>query len=174
MSKYNIYTDGSCRKNPGPGGFGVIVMNGDAIEYAYAHNEAATTNNRQELKAILHAFELSQTRYKGQHCRIHSDSAYCVNMINSWIHTWARNGWKNTKKQTVENVDLVQEIYKYLCIEFFNCEVVKVAGHNGIIPNELADALATDDVLKFTRLIKDNNLELETYINDCIDLEVDS
>lgn len=155
-----IYTDGSCKKNPGSGGFGVVILNEETkvLEYFYNEKCSETTNNREELKAILHAFELAQTKYKNEDCLIYSDSAYCVNICNNWIHNWARNEWKNSKKRTVENIDLIQLLYKYLNIDFFNCQVIRVSGHQGVLGNELADALATDNKVKFQKLVDKNNL----------------
>lgn len=125
MEKIEIYTDGSCRKNPGPGGFGVICFNENKIiQVIKKQNSNITTNNREELKAILTAFKLSQTKYKNKICIIYSDSAYCVNICNDWIHAWARNGWKNSKKKEIENIDLIKELYNYINIDFL---IVKFA-----------------------------------------------
>lgn len=170
-----FYTDGACKGNPGPGGFGVVSLDEsqirkrdkwgnwctDSIErtLTYTYNEfcACTTNNREELKAILHVFRLAAADKDNKYI-IYSDSAYAVNMINSWIYNWAKNNWKNSKKQEVENIDLVKEIYNYLNIDFFNCQVVKVPGHANILGNELADALATDNTTKYLKLLKENNI----------------
>ena len=146
------YTDGACKGNPGTGGFGIICVKDGVVEYKYSEQCEQTTNNREELKAILHAFERSRL-FPTEPTIIYSDSAYCVNMLNDWIFKWANNGWKNSKKQTVENIDLVQQLYKYLKIEFFNCQVIKVKGHNGIVENELADALATNDQAKYKKTL---------------------
>lgn len=166
-----FYTDGACSGNPGPGGFGVIEINEcqirtrdqwgnwttnfieNHIEYIYNEQCEQTTNNREELKAILHVFKLAAADPDNKYV-IYSDSAYAVNMINSWIWTWSKNNWKNSKKQIVENIDLVKELYNYLNINFFNCQVSKVAGHANICGNELADALATNDMIKFDKLFK--------------------
>ena len=151
----HIYTDGACRGNPGPGGFGVVILEEDnTLLYYYQEECENTTNNREELKAILHAFEFADRNFlKNETVLIHSDSAYCVNMLNDWIWNWAKNGWKNSKKKEIENIDLVKELYKYVSKEFFNCQVVKVSGHNGIVGNELADALATFNNDKFVKTI---------------------
>lgn len=166
-----IFTDGSSKGNPGPGGFGVVILkknikdeceNSNMVKTTlkYSYHEACenTTNNREELKAILHAFELAQTKFKDETCLIYSDSAYCVNICNNWIYSWAKNGWKNSKKKTVENLDLVQNLYKYLTIDFFNCQVCKCNGHDGIIENELADALAIFNNHKFNKILEDNQI----------------
>ena len=180
-----IYVDGACKGNPGPGGFGVVILEDipnweisrsekppqrQEIFYAYKEHCVETTNNREELKAIIHAFDLALKYFRFETCIIYTDSAYCANICNNWIRTWAKNNWKNSKKETVENLDLVQTIYKYLNADFFNCQVAKTPGHSGILGNELADALASDNVKKMTRLIKENNLKIEIK-NDIIFIE---
>ena len=166
-----FYTDGACSGNPGPGGFGVVEltqitfkkksqMDNSVIKevtipnvnYCYSSKSDLTTNNREELKAILHVFEIAAADPSNEYL-VYSDSAYAVNMINNWIYSWAKNNWKNSKKQQVENIDLVQEIYKYLNIDFFNCQVKKVSGHSGLLGNELADALATQNEKKYFKLL---------------------
>ena len=83
---------------------------------------------------------------------IYSDSAYAVNSINDWIRGWAANGWVNSRKVTVENVDLMQEIYKYIDLD--NYLLRKIRGHDGELGNELADAAATENSKKKEELIK--------------------
>lgn len=159
-----IYTDGSAKNNGkqnSTGGFGVVVFKDDKIIYAYKEQCKNTTNNREELKAILHAFELAQTKYKYETCIIYSDSSYCVNICNNWIYSWAKNNWINSKKKQVENIDLVKSLYNYLTIDFFNCQIVKTTGHVGITENELADALATNEIARFNRIIKDKDIEFD-------------
>ena len=81
-----------------------------------------------------------------------SDSAYCVNTINDWIFKWSNNNWKRSNNQPVENLDLIQSLYKYLIKDFWNCQVLKTRAHVGIIENEMADALATGNFDKYERL----------------------
>ena len=159
-----IYTDGSSKGNPGPGGFGVVALKDNTIKYSYREQNENTTNNREELKAILHAFYLSQTKFKETDCIICTDSSYCYNICNDWIFSWAKNNWKNSKKKTVENLDLIQQLYNYLNIDFFNCQVIKVNGHQGDIGNELADALATLNNKKYEKIIRENELFLDFSI----------
>lgn len=156
----HIYTDGACRGNPGPGGYGVVVLDGDIVRHKFCEeSEEDTTNNREEMKAILHAFEWAASNVNPtETVIIYSDSAYCVNMINDWIWNWAKNGWKNSKKKEVENIDLVKELYEYISKDFFNCQVVKVKGHAGDAGNELADALATFDGKKYFKTLYAHNL----------------
>ena len=153
-----FHTDGACKGNPGPGGFGVISLQENEILYHYSEYCDNTTNNREEMKAILHVFKLIDFSKVTDAVVIYSDSAYCVNMINDWIWKWANNGWKNSKKQTVENLDLVLELYKYLTIDFFPCQVMKVKGHGGVVANELADALATKDKVKYQKILNEHNI----------------
>ena len=162
-----IYTDGSTLKNgakDAEGGFGVVVIKDGKIIKAHSARCSATTNNREEMKAILHAFEWAESNVNpAETVIIYSDSAYCVNMINDWIWNWAKNGWKNSKKKEVENIDLVKELYKYVSKEFFNCQVVKVKGHAGNAGNELADALATFDEKKYFKTLYAHNLVEKLY-----------
>lgn len=163
------YTDGACSGNPGPGGFGVVQIStvwretlaeyieSKSVAYQYSEQCENTTNNREEMKAILHVFKIAANDPDSQYI-IYSDSAYCVNMINDWIWGWAKNNWKNSKKKEVENLDLVLQLYKYISKDFFNCQVIKTKGHCGIAENELADALATQNFSKFEKVCKTNNI----------------
>ena len=169
MVKKIFYTDGACSGNPGPGGFGVVQVStvwretlaeyieSKSVPYMYSEQCENTTNNREEMKAILHVFEIAANDPDNQYI-IYSDSAYCVNMINDWIWGWAKNNWKNSKKKEVENLDLVLQLYKYISKDFFNCQVYKCQAHSGIIENELADALATKNDVKFKKILVENNI----------------
>lgn len=138
-----IYTDGSCRSNGNPdaiGGFGVVVVDEEKGLFTYAHQEIGTTNNRQEMKAVLYAFlnfgdkEFAPTVY--------CDSAYTVNAFNDWIFSWERNGWKTSTNKAPENLDLIQ-IYWEWYQQGYRINLQKIAGHSGNKWNELADRLAT-------------------------------
>lgn len=160
-----IYTDGSSRGNPGPGGYAAVVYDSthnELINFIMQQDEYIT-NNQGELKALLFALKMTQEYYGDETCIIYSDSAYCVNMCNSWIYNWATNGWMNSKKQQVENYELVKMIYKYLEKPNKNFDIQKIPGHRGDIGNELADALASNNLLKFKSIIKQNNIN---YNND--------
>lgn len=164
----NIYTDGACSKNPGKGGFGIVVSENNEIIYAYSdYCEDITTNNREELKAMLTGLRLATSEYKDKICTIYSDSAYCVNIFNLWIKGWARNNWMNTKNKTVENDDLIKEIYPFAEMDFPNFKVCKVSGHAGILENELADALASKNSKKLAKIIEENSID-PSY-NDLLD-----
>lgn len=155
MAKYHIFTDGSSRRNPGPGGWGMVVMNeeGSEIILTESDTEDYVTNNRMELKAMICALGVAESHPQDQFT-IFSDSAYVVNSCNSWIRNWAANGWRNSKKQEVENVDLMKCIWDYVSRPFFNAEIVKCDGHAGNIGNELADALAQNNKQKYNTLIQ--------------------
>ena len=166
-----FYSDGSTRgKNQkgadNIGGWGAIYFN-ETIDGTYllgfdCDTNYTTTNNREELRGLLYCLAAADEYYPNEPCVIYSDSAYVVNMFNDWIHTWARNGWKNSKKQTVENLDLVQEIYKYASKDFYHCDVKKCAGHEGTVGNELADALATANYKRFLKLLDEYELDLDS------------
>lgn len=156
----HIYTDGACSGNPGPGGLGICAIKDNEICHIYSEFHTDTTNNRMELLAIIRAFGAAISLFKDDICIIHSDSAYCVNICNEWIYTWAKNNWLNSKKKEVENIDLIKIIYTYLNIEFFNCQVVKEKGHCGVPGNEIADALATRNKEKMNEIIEKNNLSI--------------
>lgn len=169
MNDIEIYTDGACAGNPGNGGWATITYDKDSriIYDAYCSELIQnTTNNRMEIEAILMALKLADTKYANKKVTIYSDSAYCVNMFNSWITTWAGNGWMNSKKETVANLDLVKMLYQYKKIEFPNFQVVKCAGHTkDNIGNQLADAYAVSayslDASKIAKIIKENDITLE-------------
>ena len=163
-TEITYWVDGACSGNPGPGGFGVICLNQeietnklyiDAIHSEYYEN---TTNNRMELMAILYVIRLAAEDPDHTYI-VYSDSAYAVNSVNQWIHDWAANGWLNSKKREVENVDLMKEIYKYLTKNLWNFQLQKVKGHAGELGNELVDAIASKNKQKYLNLIKKNNIE---------------
>ena len=122
-----------------------------------------------ELKAFLKTFELLNTKYKDEIATIYSDSAYCINILSSWIHKWSQNNWKNSKNETVKNLDIILSLYEYYNINFFinQIYIVKVEGHCGIIGNELADALATADVPKFSNIILKNHINIALSEKTC-------
>ena len=167
MAKYHVYTDGSSRGNPGPGGWGMVIMNEDETEVIAIERDSATltTNNRMELTAILCALGFAES-HPNDTIIIFSDSAYAVNSCNVWMRGWAANGWRNSKKVTVENVDLMKMLHSYLSRDFFNAEIRKCAGHAGAVGNELADALATNNSKRYEELIEYWDIidkELEEY-----------
>jgi len=134
----SIYTDGSCRGNPGPGGWGlVLVRGGKAIEERQG-SAPATTNNRMEFTAIIEALKLAP---RGSPVTIFSDSKLAVQTLTSWAAGWERRGWKRRDGE-VKNLDLVKEAWALLNARP-DVTVEWVAGHAGHRWNERADELAT-------------------------------
>ena len=133
-----IYTDGACSGNPGPGGWGAVLIHGDYIK-EFSGYEAQTTNQRMEVKAAIEA--LKALKVTNWLVKIYSDSAYLVNAYNQkWLEKWQQNGWKNSKKEEVANQDLWQELLLYLPRN--HIEFLKVKGHTGEHWNERCDELA--------------------------------
>ena len=133
-----IYTDGACSGNPGPGGWGCVLLWGDHMR-ELSGGEVLTTNQRMELKAAIEALKaLKVVHWK---INLYSDSAYLVNAMNqNWLVSWQKNNWRNSKKEPVANQDLWQELLLYLPrnqVTFF-----KVKGHAGDRWNERCDELA--------------------------------
>lgn len=169
----HIYIDGSCRgngKKDSQGGFGVVIFdNNRNLIDAYCEQFDNVTNNQMELKAFLKTFELLNTKYKNQQATIYSDSAYCINVLTSWIYFWNKNNWKTAKSETIKNLDIILSLYKYYTIDFFINQInfTKVDGHKGIIGNELADALAQADVSKFSNIILQNHININLFEKTC-------
>lgn len=159
MVKY-IYTDGACSTNGDwSGGYGVVVTNEDSsiIYHTAAEYTDKTTNNREELKAMIYALDIVND---DDEYIIASDSAYVVNTCCNWIWRWSKNGWMNSKKVTVENIDLIKILYNYLTTKFSKCQIVKVSGHNNVVGNEIADSLATNNIKKFNDIIEKNGIKI--------------
>jgi len=132
----DIWADGGCRGNPGPGGWGVLLRAG-AHEKELWGGEPATTNNRMELTAVIRALEAMKRPVRA---RIHTDSQYVQKGISEWIHGWKRNGWKTADKKPVKNADLWQTLDGLAAGH--RIEWLWVRGHAGDPGNERADALA--------------------------------
>lgn len=133
-----VFTDGACLGNPGPGGWGVLILDdGNARELS--GGEANTTNNRMELMAAIRALEETP---RGKSIILYTDSQYVKNGITSWIHGWKKNGWKNASKKPVKNRDLWEALDAL--IEGREIEWRWVKGHAGHPGNERADALASE------------------------------
>ncbi|MCP2328459.1 ribonuclease HI [Hamadaea flava] len=132
-----IYTDGACSGNPGPGGWGAILRWGDREKEIWGGDGGQTTNNRMELMAAIQALELLSRPVT---VRLHTDSSYLRNGILSWLPNWKRNGWKTSDKKPVKNADLWQRLEA--AVKAHQIEWVWVKGHAGDPGNERADALA--------------------------------
>jgi ribonuclease HI len=131
-----IFTDGACRGNPGPGGWGAILRLG-AHERELWGGENDTTNNRMELTAAIRALEALKRPVAAT---VFTDSQYVLKGISEWIHGWKRNGWKTANRKAVKNADLWQELDRLAGRH--RLEWVWVKGHAGHPENERADALA--------------------------------
>ena len=140
MKDVEIYTDGACKGNPGPGGWGVWLRSGEHERELWG-GEAQTTNNRMELTAVIESLAALKTP-----CRVtlHLDSEYVRNGITSWIHNWKRRGWRTASNQAVKNVDLWQKLDTLSQAHQIDWRWVK--GHAGNEGNERADALANRGV----------------------------
>ncbi len=138
MTFYRLYTDGACSGNPGPGGWGVLIIRGDARD-EYCGGAPETTNNRMELTAAIEA--LKQTPEDGQ-IELHTDSKYVMDGITKWIANWKKNGWRTAAKKPVKNDDLWRALDELASVRQINWRWVK--GHAGDPGNERADALANE------------------------------
>ena len=141
-----IYTDGSSRGNPGPGGFGVVILNDneEIIETYAEQSKSDTTNNRMELSAVLWAMlKYGTLATAGQNPPVvYSDSSYCVNALTNWMFSWAKNNWIKSDKRTPENLDLIKAYYIYYQ-QGFRIDLRKIKGHADNKWNIMADKLAT-------------------------------
>jgi len=132
----DIFTDGACSGNPGPGGWGAILRSGDTEKVLFG-GVALTTNNRMEMTAVIEAL---RTLKKPVAARVHTDSQYVQKGISEWIHGWKRRGWKTAGKDPVKNEDLWRELDRLAAQH--EIEWIWVRGHAGHPENERADALA--------------------------------
>lgn len=146
MKEVTIYTDGACSGNPGPGGWGAVLMYGEHRK-EISGGDAHTTNNRMELTGPIEALELLKQPCK---VRLYSDSAYLVNAFNQhWIANWQRNGWQTSQKKPVENKELWQRLLE-LC-RTHEVEFIKVKGHADNEENNRCDELARAAIAKYRR-----------------------
>jgi len=136
--KYKIYTDGACSGNPGPGGWGAVILDQDDKQKNISGSEKNTTNNRMELLAAIMSLKKIKTNSE---VVIFTDSTYVKNGITEWMKNWKKNGWKNSSKKPVKNKDLWEKLDK-LC-EANNVSWKWVKGHSSNKFNNLADELAT-------------------------------
>ncbi len=161
MKKVDLYTDGACSGNPGPGGYGGILIY-KGIEREYSGYEESTTNNRMELLAVITGLKMLKEPVE---LNIYSDSAYTVNAFTEgWINSWVMNGWRNANKKPVQNVDLWQELLELLK----NHQITwnKVKGHADNVYNNRCDKLATSEIAKHNPIVKTDNPIDTTQNND--------
>ena len=138
-------TDGACKGNPGPGGWGVVIRSG-ATEKELSGGEPLTTNNRMEMTAAIRGLEALK-----RPCRVvlSTDSRYVMDGLTKWLAGWQRNGWRTASKQPVKNADLWQELIAAAAPHRIRWEWVK--GHAGHPENERADKLASNAALQAAR-----------------------
>ena len=138
----NIYTDGACKGNPGDGGWGALIIDGDAKNEIFG-GEADTTNNRMEIMAVIMALKTLNTKSK---ITIYTDSTYVQKGISEWIDKWKINGWRTSNKKDVKNKDLWIELDSLTSKFIINWTWIK--GHSGHPENDRADYLANKGVIK--------------------------
>jgi ribonuclease HI len=145
MKHIIIYTDGACRGNPGPGGWGALLRNGQHEEIL-SGAEAHTTNNRMELTAAIKALAILQETC---HIDLHTDSQYLQKGISQWIAGWKMRGWKKADNQPIKNLDLWRLLDKETNRHHVTCHWVK--GHSGHHENDLVDSIANQAIDVFMK-----------------------
>lgn len=141
----DIYADGACKGNPGPGGWGVVLRAGEHERELWG-GAAGTTNNRMELTAVIEALRALKRPVR---VRVHTDSTYVQKGISEWIHGWKKNGWRTKSKEPVKNADLWRALDELASRHQVTWHWVK--GHAGHPENERADALANRGVEELGR-----------------------
>ena len=148
-----LYTDGACSGNPGLGGYGGILMYGEAKREYYG-SEKHTTNNRMEVLAVIEG--LKRLKYPCK-VEVYSDSAYTVNaFLNGWIYAWKKSGWKKADGKAVQNVDLWEELYALTHVH--ELEFHKVAGHADNEFNNRCDELARGAITELRKSLTPEEL----------------
>jgi ribonuclease HI len=145
MTEVEIFTDGACKGNPGPGGWGAIIRSG-AHERELSGGEPLTTNNKMEMTAAIRAL---QALKRPCDVTLHTDSNYLRDGITKWIRGWQKNGWKTADRKPVKNAELWQELLEAVKAHKIDWRWVK--GHAGHPENERADKLASDAAAQFMR-----------------------
>ena len=142
MIRVEIFTDGACKGNPGPGGWGAILRCKNKEKEIKGY-ESMTTNNRMELTAAIEALKsLSKTCIVD----LYTDSNYLRQGMQSWLFGWKKKGWKNAKNEPIKNIDLWQKLDELSTLHTINWHWIK--GHSGHIENERADTLANEAILE--------------------------
>lgn len=146
MQSIEIFTDGGCSGNPGPGGWAYVALSGGKMISCSSGGEAQTTNNRMELQAVIHAIEDSSL-LGAEELSLFTDSQYVKNGISSWINGWKKNGWLTSQKKPVLNKDLWQ------LLDELNSALAPswnwVKGHAGVEFNEICDELCQKEIARF-------------------------
>lgn len=141
MEEIVIYTDGACSGNPGPGGWGSILMYKEHKKEIFG-GQKNTTNNIMELTAVIEALKILKHKCN---VKVYSDSAYVINAFNQkWIYGWKKNGWKNASKEPVKNKELWEELYDLT--QKHNVTFIKVKGHSDNEYNNRCDEMARNAI----------------------------
>jgi ribonuclease HI len=143
VTRVEIFTDGACKGNPGPGGWGAVIRSGSR-EKELSGGEPNTTNNRMELLAAIRGLEALKRPCE---VTLYTDSIYVRDGISKWIHSWQKNGWRTADRKPVKNAELWQELLVAAAPHRIDWRWVK--GHAGHPENERADRLACDAALQF-------------------------
>lgn len=143
-----VFTDGGCQGNPGPGGWGCVILD-QGKEFQYSGGKKQTTNNQMELTAAIEALRqiCENPQWKNRPVKVFSDSQYVKNGITSWIKKWKLNGWKTAAKKDVLNKELWVQLDAYY--SSLNVQWNWVKGHAGIKYNEMCDQLCGKEIGKF-------------------------
>lgn len=143
-----VFTDGGCQGNPGPGGWGCVILD-QGKEFQYSGGKKQTTNNQMELTAAIEALRqiCENPQWKNRPVKVFSDSQYVKNGITSWIKKWKLNGWKTAAKKDVLNKELWIQLDAYY--SSLNVQWSWVKGHAGIKYNEMCDQLCGKEIGKF-------------------------
>ena len=153
LKTVDIYTDGACSGNPGPGGWAAVLRFG-VHEKELSGNMPHTTNNRMEVFAVISALGALKERC---HVRIHSDSTYVVNAFQQhWLDNWQRRGWKTSDGKPVENQDLWRLLL--IVVRKHEVEFIKVPGHADCAENNRCEELARAEIQKITKMNPDLNI----------------
>lgn len=154
LKEVKLYTDGACSFNPGPGGFGFVLIYKNVVKQFSGFKES-TTNNQMELTAVVEGLKKLKEK-----CRvtIHTDSAYVLNgFVQGWVENWQNNNWKNANKKEVLNKELWQQLLAQ--VKMHEVEWVKVKGHSNDHYNNLCDELARKEIEKFMKNNGENKTE---------------
>lgn len=149
-----IYCDGSANPNPGPGGFGVLALDKDEkiCYHIYRESSQETTNNREELKAILYCMKhfgiLTNGEDEFNFPIVYSDSAYAINSYTNWMFSWEKNNWRKLDGGKIENLDLISEYFE-LYQKGYRIQLVKVKGHSGNKWHDFVDDLAANRIPRY-------------------------
>ncbi len=146
MKHIDIFTDGACSGNPGPGGWGSILRY-NGVEKELSGSEKETTNNRMELTAVIKALKALKEPCE---VTIHTDSKYvCDAIVKKWVYSWQKNGWRKADKKPALNVDLWEELLDLL--DLHKAEFVWLKGHAGHPENERCDKMAVNEYSKYLK-----------------------